>query len=421
MATSSRPGLESPPDPAPPSKPKAVPAPKPVVVMPVPAAKPAPSPVAPARTGVVERLRKRQARQLVVRLALFVLLPTLLAAGYYGGLASDQYESFSHVTVHSSELRPSLGIESLLGITGAPATRDTLVVRDYVLSRDMLARLERDHGFIEHFRQPGADVLTRLPADATFEEAYEYYESKVRVDFDSTSGTLTVRVRALSPEKAQELGKAVIRYSEEMVNQLSQREREDQIRFAQADVDKSEKRLVEARKKLLAQQQKHAEFDPLQTARSAMMLRTEIESELARAKAELMEAKSYMTDDAPRVVALAARVKSLSAQASQEKRRLVDPKRAGGIADSMAEFEEAAVEKELAQKSYEASMTALELARSTAARQHRYLATISSPSLPDDSTYPRRGLGVLTVFVLSFLLLGVGSLLIASVREHARV
>ena len=84
-------------------------------------------------------------------------------------------------------------------------------------------------------------------------------------------------------------------------------------------------------------------------------------------------------------------------------------------------FGRAEIEKEFAQKAYESALTALELARSDAARQHRYLATIANPIKPDEATYPRRIMGVFTVFVLSFLLMGIGTLVAAAVREHSRL
>jgi capsule polysaccharide export protein KpsE/RkpR len=49
------------------------------------------------------------------------------------------------------------------------------------------------------------------------------------------------------------------------------------------------------------------------------------------------------------------------------------------------------------------------------------LAVIARPSLPDSSTYPRRVRSVVSAFFLSFLLLGVVSLLAAAAREHARL
>lgn len=379
--------------------------------------------LAPARgtKAVARELRRARARRLGARLGVFVLLPTLAASAYYGLVATDQFESYSMFTIHSAETRPAMALESLLTVTSGGAGRDALAVRDYVLSRDMLARLDKEHGFIAHYRDAKVDWLSRLPADASFEDVYEYFEHKVYADYDTTSGTVTLRVRAFSADKANELARAVLSYSEEMVNKLSERERKDRTQYAEDEVKKAEERLTKARKELLAVQQKHGEFNPVETAGAALTVRTTLEGEVAKARAELMELRSYMNADAPQVKAAQERVNSLSAQVAQESRRLVDPKRSGGLSTSLADFEAVMTEKEFAQKAYESALTALELARSDAARQHRYLATIASPSKPDESTYPRRIRGVLTVFVVSFLLMGIGILVSAAVREHAKL
>ncbi|MFT3928183.1 MAG: hypothetical protein QM778_36985 [Myxococcales bacterium] len=44
---------------------------------------------------------------------------------------------------------------------------------------------------------------------------------------------------------------------------------------------------------------------------------------------------------------------------------------------------------------------------------------VSRPEAPSDSTYPRRIYGVVSTFFASLALFGIGSLLIASIREHA--
>lgn len=387
------------------------------------------TPLAPERPSAgstkahAQALRKQRARRLVIRFGAFVLAPTTVSAIYYGALASDQFESFALFTVQSSEQRPVLGVEGLLAglATGASSSQDSLSVRDYVLSRDMLQRLDKEHGFIAHFKSSERDVLSRLRGSASFEEAYEYFGHKVYADYDQTSGSLTLRVRAFDSAKATELARSVLGYSEEMVNKLSERERRDRTAYAEADVKKAETRLVDSRKVIVALQQKHSDFNPQATATSAMEIRTQLEGELAKARAELMQLKSFMREDAPQVLAAGEKVKSLSVQVSGENRRLVDPNKPRGLNTSYADFEAAMVEKEFAQKAYESAMANLEVARADADRQHRYLAIIASPSSPDESTYPRRVRSVLSVFVLSFLLLGIGSLLTAAVKEHARL
>lgn len=370
-----------------------------------------------------QKVRKARSRRLAKRLALFVLLPTAIATGYYGFWASRQFESFSLFTVQSSELRPSLGMDGLLASlgTGTGAGHDALAVRDYVLSRDMLARLDKEHGFIAHYKDRHHDFFARLSSDASFEEAYAYFEHKVSADYDQASGAITIRVRSFSPGEAHNLAQSILSYSEEMVNKLSQRERQDRTAFADAGVERAEKRLTAARKRIVALQQEHAEFNPLQSATATMTVRTQLEGELAKARAELMQLKSYMNDDAPQVRAVNEKVKALSAQISGESRRLVNPTKPGGLNTSFSDFEAAMVEKEFAQKSYESAMATLEMARADATRQHRYVAVIASPSTPDEATYPHRGRSILAAFVLSFLAWGVGAMMLATVREHARL
>lgn len=371
---------------------------------------------------VAAKLRQTRAKRLALRLLVFVLIPTAVSAVYYGAVASDQYESYSIIKVHSADTQPTMALEGLLGgMPGGASSQDALAVREYVLSRDMLSKLNKDHQFVAHYQQAHVDWASRLSDDASFEDAYDYYESKVHANFDTTAGTLTLRVRAFSPNMAQEFTQAILEYSEERVNELTDRERADRTGYAEKEVARAEKRLAKARQDLLELQRTHAEFNPEQTATAALTIRTQLEGQLAAARAELMELQSFMRPTAPKVRATQERVRSLSAQIAQKSLSLVNPKKSGGLSGSMVEFEAAMVEKEFAQGAYEAAWRALEMARADAARQHRYVARIARPSLPDESTYPRRWLGVLAVFVLSFLLLGILLLLGASIREHAKL
>lgn len=375
-----------------------------------------------ANANAVQRLRQQRARRLAGRAALGLGLPTVLGSVYFFLLASSQFESVSLFMVQSADSRASMGLETLIGaVPGAPATRDTLAVRDFILSREMLAELEKQHGFRSHYQDTSRDWWARLVKGASYEETFEFYDEVVRVDHDSNSGVLTLRVKAFSADYAHKLADTILRQSEKMVNQLSERVRQDQTKLARGEVSNAEQRLTKARKALVELQQEHVEFSPEKAATEAFAVRGELKGELARARAELMEARAFMQPNAPKVVALTERVNSLSAQVSQESSRLVSAKGNSGLNTSMAEFEVALVEKQFAESAYQSALTSLEVARTEAARQHRYLATIARPSLPDEETHPKRWRGVVTVVVFSAMLLGIASLLVAAVREHARI
>ncbi len=383
-------------------------------------------------TGAVRARAARQARvrRITAVLVCFTGLPTLLAILYYGTWASDQYLSVSAFKVESADDGGIAGMTSLLGaLPVSGAGTDALVVRDYILSRDMMAHLSAEHGWQEHVADTSLDWWSRLAKGSGSEAVYEDYLNRVNVIHDSQSNLLTLEVRAYSAAKARAMAEAVLSASEGMVNQISERLRSDQIQFAQAEVDKAEARFAKARENVLTLQTEGAEFDPAASAAALMQVRTGLEVELAKLRAERDALAKDMRPDAPKMRALNQRVQSLAAQVAAQRRRLVQSGKSSGSSDArapglnhkIAKFERALIEKEFAQQALQSAVTSLEMARVEATRQHRYLVTIARPSEPDMPTHPRRAWGIFTVFILSLIATGIGTIVVAAIREHARL
>ena len=70
---------------------------------------------------------------------------------------------------------------------------------------------------------------------------------------------------------------------------------------------------------------------------------------------------------------------------------------------------------------FASALERLEIARTEASRQHRYLAIVSRPSLPDKANHPKK----LELTALAFLgFLGfyiIGSLTVSLIREQASI
>jgi len=170
---------------------------------------------------------------------------------------------------------------------------------------------------------------------------------------------------------------------------------------------------------LLEFQAQHDEINPMESAAAVLTVRSQLEGQLASARAELTAVRRTLQPDAPEVLALRSRIAALQVQVDSQTARLSNGET--GFAATIAAFEPLLVEKEFAQHAYQSALTALELARIEADRQNRYVVTVARPSVPDAPTHPDGVRGVLTVTVICFMLLGVGSLLLASVREHANL
>ncbi|MDH5491843.1 MAG: hypothetical protein OEY14_07810 [Myxococcales bacterium] len=366
-------------------------------------------------------LRRQRARRLVLRMGVFVVLPTLLAAIYYGALASPQYESTTAFTIQSADGGGGAGgLELIIGsLPGSSAARDSLLVRDHVLSRDMLTHLVEEQGYLEHYASERHDLLSRLGADVSSEQRFGYYLDHVDIAHDSKSGVLTLQVRAFSADYAAQLAEAILEASHQMVNRMMLQARRDRLALAQHEVDSAEARLTKARQAVVREQVEGHELNPLDSAASLLTVRGSLEAEAASARAELAALRATLQADAPRVVEQRQRVSAINRQIESINERLASDE--GGLQEAIARFEPLVAEREFSEHGYQFALKGLELARVDADRQHRYLVTIASPSHPDGPTHPRFWHSVLTVLLLSFVLLGVGTLLVASVREHANV
>jgi len=396
-------------------------------VTPIPTGHTAPTPAPSSQTvdlesvaRKAEQLRRARQRQTSKGLALWVGLPTLLAIVYYAFVITPRYESIALVTVRSTDKGPAAGLESLVGAVGGGSDRDAVIVTQYTLSREMLSRLNADGDFTKHFGDPGVDYLSRLGAEASAEDTYDYYLRRVNAEYDSLSGVVTFTVEAFTPDRAERFTQALIESSETMVNSLAERVRRDQTRFASKEVKRAEQRLAVARGRLLELQGSNADFSPGQSATEALSVRGQLQAELSRARAELAQVRAFMQPGAAKVVALSQRVASLAGQVKRENKRLVNTDQTG-LNASLVDFEEAALEKEFAEKAYASALSALEMVRLEAAQQQRYLVTIAPPSRAEESTRPPRVLRVISVFLLALMLFATVTMLGAAIREHARL
>lgn len=351
-----------------------------------------------------------------------VVVPIILGVFYYAVSATDYYVSEAAFTIQSPEQGSSVSIETFLGSSPAfGSDKDAYAVQNYLLSRDILQRLDAELQFRDHYQDPSIDWVSRLASDATFEEMFEYFKDRVSVQYDPQTGVTELEVRALTPEKARQIAGALVSYGEEMVNRLSDRARSDQMVFAQSELHAAEQRLTDARQAILAYQREGSDINPADSATAVLEIRNQLEGELARSKAELRELTAFMRPDTHKVVALEQRIKSLEQQIEAENQKLVAPGASSSLSVSIAQFEPLLIEKEFAEKAYESALASLELARVEASKQHRYLATVAVPSLPDESTYPDRPLSILAVILVVLFVYGIGRLVVVAVMEHQRL
>lgn len=348
-------------------------------------------------------------------------VPTLLGGVYYFGIAADQYLSEAEFVVHGPGKMPASTIASLFG-GGAAAGggNETQIVRDFILSRDAARQLDHHDDLRAVLSRPEGDFLTRYPGFAfwrhDFEALYKTYGRFVTVSIDSGSGIATLDVRAYRPEDAQRTAQALLRDSEQLVNALNERARDDALKTFQQQVERSQTRLNQIQDELTAYRVKANMLQPEAEAKGPMSLLADLNKNKATAAAQLADTLKS-APRSPQVGLLKTRIATLD--------KLIDDERAkitGGshsVATASTEYERLDLQRQMEEKLLASAVAAREQARLEAQRQQLYLETIAQPNLADYPLYPERALSFATLVAFCILGYGIMWLLVIGIKEHA--
>ncbi len=350
---------------------------------------------------------------------LFIWLPCLLAAFYWGEMASNQYVSDSKFIIKHSDNNASSGLEiaSLLG-GGGFNSKDSYMVVDYILSSDMLDTLNKDLGLRAHFSDNNIDILSRLPKSASREDFLEYYRKHISIDYDEVSSIITVSVQGFSPEMAQTMLEHIIRHSEEFTNKIGHRIADEQVAFVSSQLARAQTQVRLAQRSIVDFQNKHGLVSPQSDSQSLYSIITTLEGNLATKQAELRSLSSYLNSKAPEVKQLNAEISSLRHQIKSEKSRVVGKGKKPALNNLDSEFQDKKLNLEFGTDLYKSALTALETARIEALRKLSHLVLIESPLLPEDAEYPRRLYNFFTFLAFNLMLFWIGKLIVATIKDH---
>ncbi|PLS22163.1 capsule biosynthesis protein [Neptunicoccus cionae] len=367
---------------------------------------------------LVKRRRKRLGI-LFIKLACYVFLPTLLAGYYFYKVATPMYATYTEFVIQSADAPGATGASGLFSGSPLETVTDSITVQGYLTSRDAMLRLDEDPGFRQLFQDENIDVLQRLEADATNEDAYKVYKKRVIIGFDPTEGVIKMEVVAPSPEASKAISQALIGYAEEQVDQLTARLRGDQMTGAREIYEEAEAKMEEAYDEVARLQRQTATLDTAGENALIMGQIGELESQLTAKQLELARLKANTRPNVTKVRVLEDEITLLQGKVD-EKRNEVS--QGIGNNDSLvninAELNKAQSKLVVRQQLVAAALQNLESARVEASRQTRYISRGVSPVTPDKATYPRafeNTLLALIVFAGIYLML---SLTVSILREQ---
>lgn len=356
------------------------------------------------------------------RLAIWLIaLPLFLAIVYYTFFAVDRYVSSAQVVVRQDGDDNGAQMPGLsMLLTGAnPSSREeTLYLREYITSMDMMELLEKRLHWVEHYAEQHSDPFFWVSTDEPREDLLEYYQRLVTAHYDETTGLLLVEVQAFTPELARQMLDVILMASEHFVNEMSHSIAREQMRFAQGELENARKNYERRKEELLRFQNANKVLDGKSSAQDRASIIASLESEYSKEQATLTEMLYKLRPNSPQVRQQKQRVNALRKQLTVENSLLVSAPDGEQLNVVASRFQQLTLDAGIAEESYKLSVTALDNARIEASKKIRTLVTIVSPNSPDTAIYPERLYNLATIALALLLLYGITRFLIASIEDH---
>ena len=376
------------------------------------------------RAGEIRRIqmdiakrRRKNIISLIARLAMFVFLPTIAASYYFYVIATPMFGTHSQMVIKQAEGSRSGGLGSLFQGSGLATQTDSTTVQSYMTSLEAFIRLDMDHGFTEHFSDPGIDPVQRLAIGATRDDAYEVFLDHVQIGYDPTEGFLKMEVIAANPSKSQEFSGALIGYAEEKINQQTQRVREDQMAGAQETYAGAEARRINALKELVRIQEEVQQSDPIAQSAALQHRITTLEIRLDNERLNLARLLENIRPNAAVLNATESEIRRLENQIGLLRSELSGGS-GGSLVSNNARLRQAEENYVFQVANVQATLIQMDTARIEATRQSLYLTISVPPIAPDSPTYPKSFENTVLAFLIFSGIYMMISLTVSILREQ---
>lgn len=352
---------------------------------------------------------------------LVVVLPVLASIIYFGFLASDVYVSESRFVLRAPEKRSVTGLGAFLQTAGfSNANEEESAARSYAISRDALRAVNKNGAFEKAYSNPQISFFDRFNALGiwgSFEDLYNYFQGKVELQNDNTTSITTLTVRAFTAEDARKFNERLLELSEETVNRLNLRGRQDVVRFAQNEVSEAKAKAQSAAIALATYRNQSGVVDPEKQAEVQMQMVSNLQNQLIVAKTDLAQLRRYAPEN-PRIPVIQTQIATIEGQIGQETGKVTRGR--SSLAGSAVQYQRLMLENEFAAKQLASALASLEESQNEARRKQAYVERIVQPNLPDAPMEPRRLRGIFATIILSLLAYGILRMLLAGIREHAQ-
>lgn len=355
------------------------------------------------------------------RLARLALIGGVLGVLYWLLIASDRYVSEASVIIRKTDSisTPTLDVTGLpLMMSGAGGVNrpEQLLLKEYLLSVDMLKKLDAALNLRGHYSDSAKDLLSRMWLN-DMEWFHRHYLSRTSVEFDEFAGVLRIAVQAYDAQTAQNIANLLVGEGEDYMNQINHDLAETQVNFLVIQVEAAQERFLETSQTLLTFQNQNNLLSPQATADSFTTLIGGLEAQRAQLQTQLASLPDALDRDHPNLMMLRKSIAAIDRQITAEKAKLANPE-GKTLNITMGQFQRLQMEVTFAEGLYKAALTALEKGRIDATRMLEKVSLLQAPTLAEYPMQPRRTYNSVVTLLFALMLAGILKLLESIVLDH---
>ncbi len=348
----------------------------------------------------IAKRRRRKLALLFTRLSFFVFLPTLIVGYYYYFIATPMYATKSEFLILKAESSGG-AMGGLLAGTQFATNQDAIAVQSYLTSKDAMLRLDADVGFMKHFMDPKIDSVQRLEENPSNEDAYKIFKKNIEIGYDPTEGVIKMEVVAADPILSASFSKALIRYAEERVDNLSLRKRESQVADAERSFKNADQERRFAQERLVRLQQEGSILDPEGKISSLRGQINNIEIQVQEKELELAALLDNNRPNRAKVEGAQGDVRRFRALLDRLNDQMTNASQGeNSLAELAAQIQLAQADVATRDMLLASALEQLEQTRREAASQARYLTTSVEPVPSQDPSYPRKFENTILAFLV---------------------
>ncbi|MCP3942066.1 MAG: hypothetical protein GY710_11360 [Desulfobacteraceae bacterium] len=349
---------------------------------------------------------------------LIVVMPVMITALYLFLFSVEKFSSSATYLIKDNSTSKNMGIDlGIFGSTSSSNKQDSKIIETYFHSFDTLDRVDKKFGLYNLYRSSDTDLLNRLFRFSTREDFLKAFVNNLTISFDEATGLSTLSFMGTNPEQARKIVKFLLSCGEGALNQFNRTNAEKKLSFINDQVNLNKQKLELATAKLEKFQNQYNIIDPKADLAINNSIIANLSSVYIEKNAQRNQLLSYMHKESIDVVKLDYEIREIKSALKKIKSKMTGDT-STHLNDLFFKFARLQAQVDFTSQVYKKTLVEYEVSRIEALQEAKIFEMITTPTLPDESSWPNKPKVLGSMIILLLVLYKITGLIGLVINDH---